>query len=62
MHTFLGMDGVGRALDFPQDRGTLHCLRTGGGARRVSGGVEGMGVREELDILNSVICKAIKYF
>ena len=55
MHTFLSLDIEGRALDFPQGR--VPCpllgLEEGRGNGRVEGG-------EEVEILNSIIYKAIK--
>ena len=48
----------GEGLGLHTGQGTLPSIRTGGGGRRVSGGVG--GTWEEVEILNGIIYKAIK--
>ena len=59
MHTFLSLDGEGRALDFPQGRVPCPLLGLEGGEgeweRRRK-----MGRWEKVEILNGIIYKAIK--
>ena len=55
MHTFLSLDGGGKAFDFPQGRVPCHLLEQGGGGRGESGKKVG-----RVEILIDIISKVIK--
>ena len=58
MHTFLGLDGAGRALDFPQGRVLCPLLGLEGEEEGESGSGRKMKRGEEVEIFNGIIYKA----
>ena len=59
MHTFLGLNGRGRVLDFQQGRVSCSCLGLEEG-KGEWGSWRKMGGGQEVEILNGIIYKAIK--